>query len=122
MGQRLHQAGLRTILPWGNPTELARDQRITAALPPSAIVTPKLSITQLAGLLTGANAVVGVDTGLSHLAAALGKTTLALYTATDPGLTGVVSSARYRNLGNPSHCPSVEEVWQTGLALGAWHA
>ena len=47
-----------------------------------------MDITQIAGLLSGAAGVVGVDTGLSHLAAALDVPGVTLYLATDPRLTG----------------------------------
>jgi len=42
----------------------------------------------LAQELISATAVVGVDTGLAHLAAALGIPSITLYGATLPGLTG----------------------------------
>lgn len=122
LGQQLQQAGLQAILPGGSDRELTRAQRIAVAIP-NAIAAPRLNIADLAGLLGGAKAVVGVDTGLSHLAAALGKTTIALYTATDPGLTGVLGGAgngKFRNLGGKNIVPTVDEVLQTGQALGAW--
>jgi heptosyltransferase-1 len=122
LGQQLQQAGLLAILPGGSDRELTRAQRVAKAIP-NAIAAPRLTIAELAGLLAGAQAVVGVDTGLSHLAAALGKTTIALYTATDPGLTGVlggVGNGRFRNLGGKDNVPTVDDVIQTGQALGAW--
>jgi heptosyltransferase-1 len=69
-----------------------------------------MSITELASLLAGAQAAVGVDTGLSHLAVALKTPTVALYTATDPGLTGVLGSGFYRNLGGKAQLPGPEAV------------
>ncbi|GAB7205891.1 hypothetical protein OS21_23830 [Dickeya oryzae] len=49
---------------------------------------PRLSLEQVAGVLAGAKAVVSVDTGLSHLAAALDRPNITLYGPTDPGLIG----------------------------------
>ena len=43
---------------------------------------------QLARLMAGAAFVVGVDTGLLHLAAALGVPLIAIFSASEPGLTG----------------------------------
>jgi heptosyltransferase-1 len=76
------------------------------------MAAPPLSIAELAALLAGAQAVVGVDTGLSHLAVALKTPTVALYTATDPGLTGVLGSGYYRNLGGKAQVPSSAAVFE----------
>ena len=66
----------------------------------------------MAGLLAGAHAVVGVDTGLTHLAAALGRPVVALYCGTHPELTGVYAGqgAPVRNLGGRELVPGVDEV------------
>lgn len=60
--------------------------------------------------MAGARVVVGVDTGLSHLAVALGRPTVGLYCATDPAATGLYGSARALNLGGVGMTPSVDEV------------
>ena len=60
--------------------------------------------------MTCACAVIGLDTGLTHLAAALGRPTLALFTATDPALTGVYAGATARNLGTVGAPPAPTEV------------
>jgi heptosyltransferase-1 len=55
--------------------------------------------------------VCGVDTGLVHLAAALGVPTIALFVATDARLAGVErASTRARDLGGIGIVPSPEEV------------
>ena len=51
-------------------------------------VMPQLSLGELAGVISAARGVVGVDTGLVHLAAALDVPCITLYGATDPVLTG----------------------------------
>lgn len=111
LGQMLHARGWRCVFPAGAVHERARAERLVAALP-GAWVPPPLALDELATLLGQAQAVVGVDTGLTHLAAALTVPTVALYTATDPGLTGVLGTGYYRNLGGQNACPSPEEVWQ----------
>jgi heptosyltransferase-1 len=47
---------------------------------------------------------------LTHLAVALKVPTIALYTATDPGLTGVLGAGFYRNLGGKNQIPSAAAV------------
>jgi heptosyltransferase-1 len=108
LGSELARQGHALMLPWGNAGERARSERIARALP-GAIVPPALGVRSIAGLLAGARAVVGVDTGLTHLAAALGRPVVALYCGTQPGLTGVYAGpgARVRNLGGPGRVPDV---------------
>lgn len=82
-------AGFYVVLPWGNELEKKRGERI-AANDPKTVVLPKLSISQKAAVLAGAAGTVGLDTGLSHIAAALDVPSVTLYGATDPLLTGAV--------------------------------
>ena len=53
---------------------------------------PRLGLTAIAGWLAHARYCVGVDTGLAHLAAALGTPQLTLYGPTLPQLTGAVGA------------------------------
>src|SRR5688500_15129529 len=64
----LHQLRVSRVLPWGNRGERDRAQRIAAGRP-EAIVLPDLSISQKASVLATAAGTVGLDTGLSHIAA-----------------------------------------------------
>jgi heptosyltransferase-1 len=111
LGVELARRGYTAILPWGDAAEHARSERIAQALP-HAIVPPALGIRGVAGLLAEARAVIGVDTGLTHLAAALGRPVVALYCGTHPGLTGVYAGrgAHVRNLGGTRMVPDVAEV------------
>jgi len=63
-------------------------------------------------VISHAKYAIGVDTGLSHLAVAVGVPTIAIYTDTDPALTGVLAgkNAPAINLGNKNQIPSVQEV------------
>ena len=79
------RAGFAIVLPWGDERERARSERL-AASEPRASVPPRQSLPALATLLARAELVVGVDTGLVHLAAALGTPTVSLFVATDPRL------------------------------------
>jgi heptosyltransferase-1 len=69
-----------------------------------------MNLTDLAGLMAGAQLVIGVDTGLVHLAAALRRPTVALYCGSDPLLTGVLGTAAFVNLGGAGRPPEVDEV------------
>ena len=109
LGQDLVNRGLTPVLPSGNATERARAERIAAPIP-GAVVAPRLTLRELAALLGRATLAIGVDTGLAHLATALGVPTIALYLTTDPALTGVLGSGYFRNLGGIGQTPSVAEV------------
>lgn len=110
LGRHLGGRGIRVVLPAGSPAERERAARLAAAIP-HAVAAPPLNLAALAALLGGARGVVGVDTGLTHLAVALATPTVAIYTATEPGLTGVLGSAFHRNLGGRAQCPDVGAVY-----------
>lgn len=104
LAQAIAPTGYELVLPWGNEAERQRAEDI-ARDASNVKVLPPLGLDALATLIDQSQAVVGVDTGLLHLAAALGKPGLALYTATAPALTGAVSdrhaTAPLRNLSWP---------------------
>jgi heptosyltransferase-1 len=109
LAARLAQRDMRLVLPAGNADERRRVASLVSRMP-GAIAAPPLQVSQLTGLFAGASLVVGVDTGLTHLAAALGKPTLGLYVATDPGLTGVYAGTLARNLGGRGQPPIAADV------------
>ena len=117
----LFQFGFATVLPWGNDTEHERAERLASQLP-DATVPARLELEQVAGVLGSAAAVVGVDTGLTHLAVALGVPTVGIYGATDPQATGVYGSQRAVSLGSKQRFPSVTEVVNALKSLGAMPA
>lgn len=126
LARRAAGQGLALVLPWGDETELARAERIVAAAP-TAIAPPRLSFRELAALLAGAQAVAGVDTGLTHLASAVGAPVVAIYAASWPDFNGVMGPAFVANLGGPGASPGCAEVWaalkramQSGRRTGPW--
>ncbi|MCM2288285.1 MAG: lipopolysaccharide heptosyltransferase I [Sulfuritalea sp.] len=116
LGRALHQRGLTCLLPSGSADERARAERLAQAIP-AAVALPPMSLTELAGQLAAARIVVGVDTGLVHLAAALGRPTLALFCASDPALTGVCASTPAINLGVRGQPPEVDAVLAAAIPL-----
>lgn len=79
------RAGIIKV-PWGNQQELQSAQQIAAGFGHVAVLE-RQSIVELAKVVNGASMVVSVDTGLSHLAAALNRPNVVLYGPTDPNLT-----------------------------------
>jgi heptosyltransferase I len=114
LGTRLEAMGIRSVLPWGNTQEQERSQRLAAAIP-HAVCPPRMSLVEAASLLASSQIVVGVDTGLAHLAAAVAVPVIAIFCASDPQLTGVLASSYAVNLGSNGAAPSLESVWQATL-------
>lgn len=83
----LNGSSLQIKLPWGAPHEEARAKRLAEGFD-YVDVLPKMSLEKVAQTLAGAKFVVSVDTGLSHLTAALDRPNVTLYGPTDPGLIG----------------------------------
>ena len=90
----LADSGVRIKLPWGAPHEEARARRLADGHD-FVDVLPRMSLEQVAQVLAGARGVVSVDTGLSHLTAALDKPNFTLYGPTDPGLIGGYGKNQY---------------------------
>jgi heptosyltransferase-1 len=113
LGAWLDSQGLHTVLPWGNDAEKIASERLAAAMP-NAVIAPRMSLAQAAQLLADAALVVGVDTGLAHLAVAVGAPAIGIYTSTDPGLTGLYSALAARdkvvNLGGSGSIPDCSSV------------
>ena len=79
---------------------------------------PRQSLPSLAALLARAELVAGVDTGLVHLAAALGTPTVSLFVATDPLRCGVgPAGPRARDLGGIGTPPAPDAVERSAREL-----
>jgi heptosyltransferase-1 len=103
-------AGMSVLLPSGNAAEAARSERLAHGIA-GARAAARQSLAKTASLLARADLVCGVDTGLVHLAAALGVPTIALFVATDSELAGVGRAGGHaRDIGGPGALPSPEQV------------
>ena len=109
LGQHFNRGGLTCIIPWGGAQEAERSRRLAAGIA-QAVVPPALGLEALAALLAEAAVTVGVDTGLTHLAAALEVPVVALYCTTSPALTGVYTSGPGVNLGGEGEPPGLASV------------
>jgi heptosyltransferase-1 len=109
LAQALAARGLVPVLPSGAPAEHVRSVRIAAGVA-GAQALEKRSLDEVARLIAGASLVVGVDTGLLHLAAALKTPLVGLFVATAPELTGPRGAGRIAVLGGPGARVALADV------------
>jgi len=116
LGQELSTRGYQVVFPWGNAAEKAISQLLALQIP-NAFVPPAFSIEEAFSVIAGANLTVGVDTGLTHLAAVLGKPTVEIYCDSPLWKTEGYWSDRIANVGDIQNSPSVQEVLDVSLKL-----
>jgi len=109
VGRMLSARGLRVLLPWGSDKERGEAEAIAAGIP-TAEVMPRMSITECTQMIERATLVAGTDTGLVHIAEALGRPTVMLFTETSQFLYGVNVPGRAVALGGDGVVPRLEEV------------
>ena len=109
IGHVLAQRGMPILLPWGSTAEKRTAQHLAASIP-GAIVLPMLPMMDAVLLAQRAALVVGVDSGLTHLAAAYGRPTVELYCDSPRWKTEGDWSDRIINLGDIGAPPAVPEV------------
>ncbi|MFY9994307.1 MAG: lipopolysaccharide heptosyltransferase RfaC [Leclercia sp.] len=114
----LGEAGVRIKLPWGAAHEEARAKRLAEGFD-YVDVLPRMSLEDVAHVLAGAKVVVSVDTGLSHLTAALDRPNITLYGPTDPGLIGGYgkNQEECRSPENNLALLNARSVWDVLLSL-----
>jgi heptosyltransferase-1 len=109
LGQALAASGYAIVLPWGTEAEQRRSAEIAAAVP-NAAVPERQPLDAVARMIARAAFVVGVDTGLLHLAAALGVPLVAIFTGTEPGQHGPLGAGKIEIVGALGAMPSFEDV------------
>lgn len=87
LAEALVARGLTPITTWSNPAERAVAQAVVQAVPHSVVID-RSPLATIAAEIGRATLVIGADTGLTHLASAFGLPTIAIFLATQPGLTG----------------------------------
>lgn len=111
LGRRLIEQGFRIGLPHGGAAERERAERLAAALGDAATVWPALDLGRLTDRMAGGAGVIGVDSGLSHIATALELPHVQIYNFDTAWRTGPVGRARQRSV-YAAPTPDVAAVWQ----------
>ncbi len=118
LGQRLIAQGLCIGLPHGGTAERERAARLAAALGNAATVWPALDLGQLTDRMAGGAGVIGVDSGLSHIATALDLPHVQIYNFDTAWRTGPVGRDRQCSVYQQP-TPGVDAVWQAWLRVRA---
>ncbi len=114
-GARLNAQGYTLALPHGTEME-QRSADVLAMQLEHAIVWPRLDLDAMIDALNTCVGVVGVDSGLSHLAVALDLLHVQIYNFDTAWRTGPQSEGHQISVfGSP--CPAVDAVWQGWLAV-----
>ncbi|MDE2584029.1 MAG: lipopolysaccharide heptosyltransferase I [Betaproteobacteria bacterium] len=104
VGQQLAVHGIRAVFPWGSAEEKQRSERLAQALPGS-VVPPLMDLSVAARFLAGARVVVGLDTGFTHFAAALGRPTIGIFCDSDGEQAAVFGDAYCASFGKKGAPP-----------------
>lgn len=121
LAQRLNEAGFGVALPHGNQAEEQVSNAIAYGLE-HAQVWPRLALDALADALATCFGVIGVDSGLSHIAVALDLPHVQLYNFDTAWRTGplphaVAEQPPYQCSVFAQPAPSVDAVWQAWCAV-----
>ena len=116
LGKDLSARGYQPVFPWGNAAEKALSQLLASQIP-GALVPPAFSIEEAFSVIAGAALTVGVDTGLTHLAAVLNKPTVEIYCDSPLWKTEGYWSDRICNVGDLQNPPSIQVVLDASLKL-----
>ncbi|CDX15734.1 ADP-heptose:LPS heptosyl transferase I [Mesorhizobium sp. ORS 3324] len=85
--RRLVSRQFTPVATWSNEAEKRVAEAIASAVPDTVLI-PRSPLAEIAAILGRSALVIGADTGLTHLASAFGLPTVAIFLATEPGLTG----------------------------------
>jgi heptosyltransferase-1 len=114
LGQRLNHSGFCVALAHGSDTEKSVSEKIAAELD-DAWVWPTMALDALTDTMAQCAGVIGVDSGLSHIAVALGLPHVQIYNFDTAWRTGVHNAHQLCVFASPT--PDVDSVWQAWDSL-----
>ncbi|WP_353202773.1 lipopolysaccharide heptosyltransferase I [Polynucleobacter sp.] len=116
LGIELSNRGYQVVLPWGNAAEKAVSTELAKQIP-NALVPAAFSIEDAFAVIAGAALTVGVDTGLTHLAAVLGLPTIEIYCDSPRWKTEGYWAHHIRNVGDIGLPPDAAELIKASVEL-----
>jgi len=116
LGKALSSQGYQVLFPWGNSQEKKISESLASQVP-GAIVPGAFSIEEAYHLIARAALTIGVDTGLTHLAAVLGKPTIEIYCDSPRWKTEGYWRKNIANFGDYKSIPQVNTVIVDAIAI-----
>ncbi|MDX8402986.1 MAG: glycosyltransferase family 9 protein [Mariprofundaceae bacterium] len=110
--------GITPIFSWGNMQEHALAEQLSNQLPTAICLTEKLDIEALSGLIIFARGIIGSDTGVIHLAAALGKPTVSFWGPSDSQRSGPLSEQHQHIESHPDCGPCFKRTCNHFVCMG----
>lgn len=111
LGEHLLAQGFTLALPQSSAQEQQWAQQLADALGPACQVWPRLSLAEVRRRIAAATLVVGVDSGLSHLAIALNLPVVQIFSQPRVARAGPVGR-EYQRAAGGEQAPCANEVWQ----------
>jgi heptosyltransferase-1 len=109
LADRLAARSMQVLLPWGNLSEYVAARELASRMK-NAVVLPKISLMEAVALIRHTTLVIGIDTGLTHIAAALRRPTIELYCDSPRWKTEGFWSPNIVNLGDAGAAPTLAEA------------
>jgi heptosyltransferase-1 len=116
LAQHLNASGLRVGLPHSNASELERVTRLAQALDGQADIWPRMDLPQVMDRMAQSAGVIGVDSGLSHLAVALNLPHVQIFSQPRAWRAGPQGCTHQVCVGG-ERAPDVGTVWRAWQAL-----
>ena len=116
LGRCLSAKGYQLVFPWGNAEEKERSELLAVQIA-GAVVPDPFTVQEAFSIIAGASLTIGVDTGLTHLAAVLERPTVEVYCDSPKWKTEGYWSERICNLGDRQEPPNAQEVLIAALAV-----
>ena len=121
IAKSLAEKNMAILLPWGTSEEKMEAEQMAEQMP-NATVLPKLSMQDAIILAQRASLAIGIDTGLTHIAAAYDTPTIEIYCDSPRWKTEGNWSPKIINLGDKGQAATVDEVLQAISTLSTFTA
>ena len=121
LGRRVLARGWLIALPHAGAPEFERAQRLKTALGDAAAIWPAMSLDALVDRMGATQGVIGVDSGLSHIAVALDLPHVQLYNFPTAWRTGPQAAHGHAHQVSmqAQPTPTVDEVWAAWIKVSA---
>ncbi len=116
IGRRLAKQGYQVALPQNGGYELEFSKTVVQAIGAGAEVWPRMALHHVLDHMALSAGVIGVDSGLSHLAVALDLPHVQIFSQPRAWRAGPVGQSHQRSVGGEGS-PTVDAVWRTWLKV-----